>query len=115
MLDKHAFDHLFRSNYPKLVEFARGLVDSNAIAEELVQDVFTSIWIARDSWSPAGGDKVYLYAAVRNRAIRHSRHMAVLRRSAPKLAAMDAVPAMGERSPSLDHQVEMDALQEAID
>jgi len=37
-------------------------------AEELVQDVFSHIWINRETWSPTTTVRAYLFTAVRNAA-----------------------------------------------
>lgn len=81
--DEKAFEQLFKAYYFKLSRFAWRYVDSKAIAEELVQAVFTDIWEEREQWHPLKV-KSYLFSAVRNRAIDHIRHQKVRKKNDPK-------------------------------
>jgi RNA polymerase sigma-70 factor (ECF subfamily) len=67
--DVAAFETLFRALYPSLCDFAESLLKSPALAEEVVQDVFLAVWVARRRWSPTATARAYLFAAVRNRAV----------------------------------------------
>ncbi|MEX1120496.1 MAG: sigma factor, partial [Balneolales bacterium] len=51
--DERAFERLFKQYYFPLTRFAWRLIDSKAIAEELVQDLFADIWEERETWSYA--------------------------------------------------------------
>jgi RNA polymerase sigma-70 factor (ECF subfamily) len=64
-----AFDTLFLAYVEPLTRFAQSYVDDFDGARELVADVFFSVWQSRTSWTPAHGAAVYLYGAVRNRAL----------------------------------------------
>jgi RNA polymerase sigma-70 factor (ECF subfamily) len=64
-----AFEALFRAHYDALCGFARRYTDSSAVAEELVQDVFTRIWVDRARWPSTHNPRAYLFTAVRNRAL----------------------------------------------
>ena len=80
--DGAAFEMLFRSYCQPLIRFVRRYVGDTSMAEDLVQDVFLAVWSNRSRLDPAASMKVYLYAAARNRALKHLRHGAVERRSA---------------------------------
>ncbi len=68
--DVHAFELLFHKYHPLLVQFAEHYVKSDCIADEIVVDVFYSIWNRRDSIEINSGSIAdYLYVAVRNRAL----------------------------------------------
>ena len=67
--DAAAFERLFRSHYEPLCRFAERYVDDSAIAEELVQDLFTQIWVDRARWPAPLNVRAYLFTAVRNRAL----------------------------------------------
>lgn len=71
--DQKAFDDLFRSLYPQLVPFACRYTRSMAIAQDLVQDAFVSIWQKRKNINPDQSLKAYLYRTVRNKALNHLR------------------------------------------
>lgn len=65
--DEGAFEEIFRIYYARLVAFACTSVDSQASAEELVQDVFLQIWARRDRWIVERSLAAYLFRAVRYR------------------------------------------------
>ncbi|MGV3709909.1 MAG: RNA polymerase sigma-70 factor [Gemmatimonas sp.] len=75
--DAHAFEQLFRATHPALVQFATRYAGDHARAEELVQDVFFSIWQAGTQWTPQGSVRAYLFRAVRNRALNLVRRDAI--------------------------------------
>ncbi len=67
--DPAAFESLFREYYARLSRFAARHTESAALAEELVQDLFTRLWIERDRWPAPANIRAYLFRAVRNRAL----------------------------------------------
>ena len=67
--DPAAFESLFRAHYHAMCGFAARYTDSMAVAEELVQDVFTSVWVDRARWPAPRNQRAYLFTAVRNRAL----------------------------------------------
>lgn len=67
--DVAAFERLFRREYEGLVHFATRFVRSADEAEDLVAEVFMSVWNQRSGWAPGRGARAYLYGAVRNRAL----------------------------------------------
>lgn len=89
--DEATFDTLFRSNYGNLCTFAYGYVHSTELAEEIVQDVFASLWQRRDTWQVDGSVRAYLFGAVRNRALRGVNRGILENRGAAILAAEAAL------------------------
>jgi RNA polymerase sigma-70 factor (ECF subfamily) len=69
--DSIAFELLFRFYYPRLCQFTIRMVRDSAEAEQLVQDIFLNIWQMRESWSPQGPVRSYLYRAARNQALNY--------------------------------------------
>jgi RNA polymerase sigma-70 factor, ECF subfamily len=67
--DERALELLFRACYASLCEFAVRYVREDALAEELVQDLFADLWARRREWQPGGPARAYLFGAVRNRAL----------------------------------------------
>lgn len=61
-----AFDHLFRTNYKELCRFAVTFVSDRQVAEDLVQDVFFSVWQKRKAVDSSQSIVSYLYVSVRN-------------------------------------------------
>lgn len=73
--DAAAFEHLFQAYYEPLCAFAFRYVQSAAIAEDIVQDIFTQLWECRTTWAIQGSPRSYLCSAVRNRALMHLQPM----------------------------------------
>jgi RNA polymerase sigma-70 factor (ECF subfamily) len=92
--DVAAFETLFRALHPSLCDFADGFVQSQALAEEIVQDVFLAVWIKREGWNPTTSARAYLFGAVRNRAIEE------LRRRGTAMRAQVQLPSELSRSTS---------------
>lgn len=67
--DIAAFEQLYRSTYPALLGFARSYVKDDAVAQDVVQDAFTSMWRRRSKLDTEGSIKAYLYKVVRNKAL----------------------------------------------
>lgn len=67
--DEQAFRLLFDTYNRRLFSFAEGLLKSAADAEEVVQEIFTRVWLNRASFSQVENAGQYLYQMVRNRVI----------------------------------------------
>lgn len=63
------FESLVREHNSHLCGYAAGIVGSNAIAEELVQDVWLKFWERRESIIVEQDVRGYLFRAVRNEAM----------------------------------------------
>jgi RNA polymerase sigma factor (sigma-70 family) len=77
--DVSAFEELFRELHAPLCEVVDCYVRSQAIAEEIVQDLFFTVWIKRATLQ-AESMRGYLFRAARNRALHQVRHDSVVRR-----------------------------------
>jgi RNA polymerase sigma-19 factor, ECF subfamily len=71
--DHAAFESLFREYHAPLCAFADRVVAAPDVAEEIVQDVFASLWRTRSTLRIRTSLRAYLYTAVRNRALNHAR------------------------------------------
>jgi RNA polymerase sigma-70 factor, ECF subfamily len=78
--DVAAFEELFRAMHAPLCEVADSYVQSQAVAEEIVQDLFFAIWMKRDHLPKVESLQAYLFTAARNRCLHHLRHRAMVRR-----------------------------------
>jgi RNA polymerase sigma-70 factor (family 1) len=67
--DETAFTQLYLHFGKKLILFAVSLVRFKEIAEELVEDVFVKLWANRNSIAGIENLTVYLYVAVKNKAL----------------------------------------------
>jgi len=96
--DPAALETLFREHYAALCRFANRYLHDRAAAEDLVQDVFTSIWAGRLRLDVRGSLRAYLFAAVRNRALNLRKHQLVERdweqdEAIPDVRALHRAPA----------------------
>lgn len=68
---------LFNRYYSGLVVYAKHLLGSETNAEDIVHDVFTSLWEKRETLDVTLSIKSYLFASVRNRCLNHIIHLRV--------------------------------------
>jgi RNA polymerase sigma-70 factor (family 1) len=69
--DARAFQDLFYLYYPSLIALALFYVKVKEQAEELVLDIFANIWKNRAKLTEIENLKLYLYKAVKHKAITH--------------------------------------------
>jgi RNA polymerase sigma-70 factor, ECF subfamily len=75
--DPAAFETLFRAFAPGLCTFVARYVESRTVAEDLVQDLFLTLWRKREDIEIDGTVDLYLFGAARNRALNYLRHQRV--------------------------------------
>ena len=68
-----AFRQIFEKYYPSQYFFASALLKDGAEAEDVVQDVFTSLWKHLPSFPNETALKVYLYVLTRNSSLDYIR------------------------------------------
>ena len=66
--DEHAFNAIYNEHCMKLFSVAYNCVKSSEIAEEIVQEIFVSLWINRKVQVITSSIRSYLIGAVRNKA-----------------------------------------------
>jgi RNA polymerase sigma-70 factor (ECF subfamily) len=116
--DPDAFDEIVVTYYEALLRAAVSYLGSRESGEEIVQDVLLNVWRTRAELSAPAGLRLYLYAAVRNRAISLLRHQQSERRL-DQSAMLDAsaLPFVRRAEPTDErvHVAELDvAIQHAI-
>ncbi|HEY0024592.1 MAG TPA: RNA polymerase sigma-70 factor [Longimicrobium sp.] len=111
--DRDAFELMFRAYYPRLCTFVERYADLPETAEELVQDLFVSIWEKRAQWTVRGSLAAYLFGAARNRAFDHLKHRRVRRRLLDH--GSGAVPGMAEAGPAVDDRMHSETVARAVD
>ena len=74
--DVAAFERLYEEFVPGLLAFAHSQVRSRPVAEELVQELFLTLWKHRQQWVLARSLSAYLFGALRNRIISYRRTLA---------------------------------------
>ena len=71
--DEVAFRALFDKYYVPLCRYAGTFVRDQGSAEEIVIDLFTSLWSARGRFECTSSVRHYLFRSVRNRSLNHLR------------------------------------------
>ncbi|MDR1273412.1 MAG: sigma-70 family RNA polymerase sigma factor, partial [Odoribacteraceae bacterium] len=74
--DERAFRHLFDHYQPRIYSFARYLTRSEALSEDIVQEVFMKIWIAREELRGVEYFNAYLRTIARNVAANYLKRVA---------------------------------------
>jgi RNA polymerase sigma-70 factor, ECF subfamily len=75
--DERVFEGMFRAFAAPLCDFAFSYVRSRETAEEIVQDLFCSIWEQRFTIDMPHGVRPWLFTAVRNRSLNALRNTRV--------------------------------------
>jgi RNA polymerase sigma-70 factor (ECF subfamily) len=99
--DISAFEEVFRQLHAPLCEVVDSYVQSQAVAEEIVQDLFFAVWMKRAEFTPVTL-RGYLFAAARNRALHHERHRSIVRRVARLLPSRPEVSGVAGNSQLID-------------
>ncbi len=95
--DTRVFEQLMRRYYAGLSDFALGYVGTRVGAEEVVQEVFSTLWERRAAWRVRGTLRAYLFGAVRNRALNALRQERADERRSARAAAEPVTPGLGYR------------------
>lgn len=75
--DEESFRQLFEYYYPALCVYARRFVDEKEVREDIVQDVFFSLWGNRKQINVQLSARSYLTTCVRNHSLNFLRHRTV--------------------------------------
>lgn len=73
--DEAAFRQLVHQYTPLLAPYVLKFTKSKERTQEIVQDIFTQMWISRESLSEVDNFRRYLYVASRNHALNAIRNM----------------------------------------
>ena len=95
-----ALGEIFADHYDALYRTTYRVVHSREVAEELVQELFLTLWRDRATWILHTTLAAYLHTAARNRAVQWLRREMVERRFADRAIALDDSPAMSAFSAS---------------
>ena len=78
--DKKAFREVFDHYFNALAAFGFKYVSDQFVAEDLVQEVFISMWEKRKDFSHLNALKSFLYTSVRNKCLNHIKHQSVVQK-----------------------------------
>jgi RNA polymerase sigma-70 factor (ECF subfamily) len=79
------FETLFRSSYVSLVKYAKTLVKDHDSAEEIVQNLFFTLWQNRENLKIENSLNGYLFRSVHNRCLHYFEHLRVVERHAQEM------------------------------
>jgi RNA polymerase sigma-70 factor (ECF subfamily) len=117
-MDIAAYEKLFRELHAPLCEVVDSYVRSQAVAEEIVQDVFFVVWMRRERLAGVAL-RPYLFTAARNRALHHLRHRSIVARWSMWVESRPDVAGVGGGPRGADLDIEdrerRAALRSAID
>jgi len=112
--DESGFAEAFRAFATPLIQFACRIVYAEAVAQDIVMDVFLKLWRNRESLPADLRLEGYLYTAVRNAALDALAHARVERASAERGIAEGWTPGMGTPGLSPDALLERAEAKEAL-
>ncbi len=95
--DHLAFKELHENYYQKLYCFVHSKVNSRECAEEIVNDVFVTIWQRRSRLEEVVKPEIYLFVCARNQALKHLRAQGIL--PVKQLEELQDFPSGPEKSP----------------
>lgn len=102
--DQHAFETIYKENVADLYRYARKSITNKEDCEEIVQDIFESLWTKRESLSHLTAIRPYLFSMVKYKVIRYFQHQKVVQKYEQHYlffeAAYDSLPE-DERTPEL--------------
>jgi RNA polymerase sigma-70 factor (ECF subfamily) len=112
--DVAAFEAIYRRYYHDLVRFTQSYVGSVEVADDLIGDVFLSVWSNRNRWDPKHGAKAYLFAAARNAALKHHRNTTRWNARLDAAADDDEIPGSASPPPPIDTKLATEERREVI-
>jgi RNA polymerase sigma-70 factor, ECF subfamily len=74
VIDLKTFENLFRQYYQMLCSYAHRMIHDPDASEEVVQDLFYTLWERRTELQINASVKSYLFTAVHNRCLKYIEH-----------------------------------------
>ncbi len=81
----NAFEQIFKCYYSPLCLYSAGITGRMEIAEEIVQELFYTLWKEREKIQIFYSIKSYLYGAVRNQSLQYCEHRDIRNRYQEKI------------------------------
>ena len=108
--DRSALDAIYATHGSALVGFIQKKVRSPQLAEDILHDLFLSIWSRHDSWEVHGELETYLFSAARNHVWSHFSKQRVRR----DYAELERATAPRSARPRALDGLQGDALEAAV-
>lgn len=110
--DKHAFHEIYRKTFRSIYAVVRSVVNDEAIAEDVTQEVYATIWRRASSFkSQKGNPLAWMTAIARNRAIDQLR----AQRSRSFVSYTDELPDMAAEGASADLSADAQVIRKVLD
>jgi len=77
--DKKAFDHLFECYYEPLCRYVASIIHDHDTAEDLIQDLFATIWVNRKRLRIHSSIRSYLYRSAYHSSMDYLKHTEIQR------------------------------------
>lgn len=110
--DQQAFTSIFNHYYPLLFSYLRRMLRSDAEAENIIQDVFTKIWMGREALAYVDRFRPYLWVMARHHALNGLRRMAA--RGTVHQAFGDALTVAPSSEEVREKELQLTLIDEAI-
>ncbi len=68
--DKHAFNDIYYHHIQSLFNYGAKFTNDHVLVEEVIQELFTDLWVKRDRLSTTSHIKPYLFKALKRRILR---------------------------------------------
>jgi RNA polymerase sigma-70 factor (ECF subfamily) len=75
--DEQAFEQLFKTYFKSLHAYALTILNNEAVAEEMVQQVFYKLWERKEQLDVHTSVKAYLYRSVHNESLNYLKHHSI--------------------------------------
>ncbi|HYG01890.1 MAG TPA: RNA polymerase sigma-70 factor [Chryseosolibacter sp.] len=75
--DENAFAEVYRRHASELIHFIHRSIPYKETCEEIVQDIFLTLWSRREQLTPTGTIRAYLYKSARHKIVDYVRHSIV--------------------------------------
>lgn len=75
--DEQVFEQVFKAHFKSLHAYAFTMLNNEAVAEEMVQQVFYRLWEKREQVDVHTSLKAYLYRAIHNESMNYLKHHAI--------------------------------------
>lgn len=111
--DKSAFETIYRKYAGNVYTYVRKNIQSKEDCEEIVQDIFTSLWIQHTRMEIKSGFAPYLIGIARYKIIHYFRRNALLKKYQSHFALFEAVYCRFE-DPEINHSAIQAILEKII-
>ena len=107
---REAYHELFRRFYRSLVIFALKYIDEQGEAEDIVQELFVSVWEKEEKFMSYASFRVFLYNAVRNTCLNRIKHFKTIDELPPRCKEIFLLHLDGKKNEEIAAQLKITLL-----